>query len=173
MGSDPTDTPALSPQQACEQIEAAFDTIDAAQAVLHATPTDSVGTAFRVQMAARLETAERRNRALMYQVFAEIGAPPDEETSAAARSDLWQQLCIPPREIVRRMRIGARLHPRRTLLGPALAPELPAVSTAGTGQRIWANPTTRVPESGSGGATISMTCRACCSTGVCGSSTSR
>lgn len=130
MGSDPTDTPVLSPQEACEQIEAAFDTIDAALTILRTTPTDSVGTAFRVQMAARLETAERANRALMYQVFAEIDAPPDEEPCAAARSDLWQRLHIPPREIVRRMRVGARLHPRRTLLGPTLDPELPAVATA-------------------------------------------
>lgn len=47
-----------------EQVCAALDAIDAAQAVLRATPTDLVGNTFRIDIADRLETQERVNRGL-------------------------------------------------------------------------------------------------------------
>ena len=68
----------VSAAEARERISAALDAIDAAHDVLRDTPSDLVGSDFRVDVAARLETQERTNRGLMYRMFAEIADPPDE-----------------------------------------------------------------------------------------------
>nr|WP_046285216.1 HNH endonuclease signature motif containing protein [Mycobacterium sp. UM_NZ2] len=114
-----------------EQVCAALDAIDAAQAVLRATPTDLVGNTFRIDIADRLETQERINRGLMYRIFGELADPPDGCGSiAAARTALWKRLRITPREITRRCRLAARIRPRRSLTGAVLPPELPALASA-------------------------------------------
>jgi hypothetical protein len=43
---------------------------------------------------------------------------------------LWARLRITPNEIKRRMKVAARIGPRRSLTGPPLPPELPAVAQA-------------------------------------------
>ena len=83
--------------------------------------SDEVGSAFRVQMAERLENQERTNRGLMYRMFGEIADPPDEVGLVADLIDsLWARLRIPPKEIKRRMKVAARIRPRRQLVGPPL-----------------------------------------------------
>ena len=92
---------------------------------------DEVGNEFRVELAERLEHQERTNRGLMYRVFGQIGDPPDEVGLAAELIDsLWARLRIPPKEIKRRMKVAARISPRRQLSGPPLPPELPLVADA-------------------------------------------
>lgn len=118
-------------ERARERIGAALDAIDAAHAVLRETNSDMVGNRFRVEVAERLETQERTNRGLMYRFFAEIAEPPDGSDSVAAeREMLWARLRVPPREIVRRFRLAARIRPRRSLTGPPLQPELPELAAA-------------------------------------------
>lgn len=63
--------------QARERIGSALDAIDAAHDVLRRTSSDSVGNAFRVGVAERLEAQDRTNRGLMHRVFGEIADPPD------------------------------------------------------------------------------------------------
>jgi hypothetical protein len=122
---------AISAEQAREQISAALDAIDAAHDTLRDTPSDLVGNGFRVDVAVRLETQERANRGLMYRTFAEIADPPDEAGSIAQmRSVLWKRLRITPNEITRRFKLAARIRPRRSLTGPPLPPELPALAHA-------------------------------------------
>jgi Domain of unknown function (DUF222) len=122
---------AISAEQARERIDAALDAIDAAHDLLRDTPSDLVGTRFRVDVAARLETQERVNRGLMYRMFGEIADPPDEAGSIAQmRSVLWTRLRITPQEITRRFKLAARIRPRRSLTGPTLPPELPHVADA-------------------------------------------
>ena len=83
--------------------------------------SDEVGSEFRVQMAERLEAQERTNRGLMYRMFGEIADPPDEVGLVADLIDsLWARLRIPPKEITRRMKVAARIRPRRQLVGPPL-----------------------------------------------------
>src|SRR6185437_515251 len=90
-----------------------------------------VGNAFRVDIAERLETQERTNRGLMYRIFGEIADPPDEAGAIAVmRSALWKRLRITPQEITRRCKVAARIRPRRSLTGPSVAPELPALAAA-------------------------------------------
>jgi hypothetical protein len=123
--------PPIGAEQAREQITAALDAIDAAHDVLRATSSDLVGNEFRLDVAERLETQERTNRGLMYRFFGEIADPPDESSSIAVmRSALWGRLRITPNEITRRVKLAARIRPRRSLTGPPVAPELPALAAA-------------------------------------------
>jgi hypothetical protein len=122
---------AICADEARERINAALDAIDAAYDVLRDTPSDLVGNRFRVDVAERLETQERANRGLMYRIFAEIADPPDEAGSVAQlRSVLWKRLRITPNDITRRFKLAARIRPRRSLTGPPLPPELPALAHA-------------------------------------------
>jgi hypothetical protein len=121
----------IGAEQARERISAALDAIDAAHALLRDTPSDLVGNRFRVEVAERLETQERVNRGLMYRFFAEIADPADESSSVALmRSTLWSRLRITPNEVTRRFKLAARIRPRRSLTGPPVSPELPALAAA-------------------------------------------
>jgi hypothetical protein len=123
--------PCATGEEAREQINAALDAIDAAHAMLRDTNSDVVGNNFRVDVAARLETQERSNRGLMYRFFGEIAEPPDgSESVPAVRGMLWARLRVPPKEIVRRFRLAARIRPRRSLSGPPVQPELPELAAA-------------------------------------------
>jgi Domain of unknown function (DUF222) len=121
----------VSAAEARERISAALDAIDAAHDVLRATPSDLVGSDFRVDVADRLETQERTNRGLMYRIFGEIADPPDEAGFVAAvRDTLWARLRVTPGEITRRFKLAARIRPRRSLTGPPLPAELPELAAA-------------------------------------------
>ncbi|MGH3635664.1 MAG: 13E12 repeat family protein, partial [Mycobacterium sp.] len=68
---------------------------------------------------------------LMYRFFGEIADPPDEATSTAQmRAALWKRLRITPGEITRRIKLAARIRPRRSLTGPPVPPELPELADA-------------------------------------------
>jgi hypothetical protein len=123
--------PAISADEARERIKSALDAIDAGHDLLRDTPSDLVGNTFRLDVAERLETQERANRGLMYRIFGEIADPPDEAGSIAQmRSALWSRLRITPNEITRRCKLAARIRPRRSLTGPPVSPELPALAAA-------------------------------------------
>lgn len=114
-----------------ERFRVLLDQVDAAYAEMREMSSDDVGNPFRVEIAERLETQERTNRGLMYRVFGETADPPDEVVLMGALVDsLWARLRIPPKEIKRRMKVAARIRPRRSLLGPPLPPELPVVADA-------------------------------------------
>jgi hypothetical protein len=110
--------------------------IGAAYARLRASCTDLVGNAFRVEMAERLEDLGRTSRGLSYRVFGEIADPPDGPDDPALGADvsvrrlLCSRLRITSAEAKRRFRVAARICPRRSLTGPALEPELPALAAA-------------------------------------------
>ena len=127
----------ITGQVARERFGVLLDTVDEAYAQMRGLSSDEVGGQFRVQMAQRLETQERTNRALMYRVFAEMADPPDEVLPLPALIDhLWARLRITPSEIKRRMTVAARIRPRRSLAGPPLPPELPVVAEAVESGRI-------------------------------------
>lgn len=108
----------------CGQVDAAYDE-------MRELASDAVGNDYRVTLAERLETQERTNRGLMYRMFGEIADPPDEPAMVpTVVNSLAARLRIPPREVKRRMKVAARLSPRRQLSGPPLPPELPLVAHA-------------------------------------------
>ena len=118
-------------EAARERFRALSDQVDAAHAEMRALSSDGVGTAFRVELAERWETQERTNRALMYRMFGQIADPPDETAMAPmVVNSFAARLRIAPSEVKRRMRVAARIQPRRQLTGPASAPELPLVAAA-------------------------------------------
>jgi hypothetical protein len=114
-----------------ERFRVLLDAVDGAYAQMRELSSDDVGTAFRIEMAERLETQDRTNRGLMYRMFGELADPPDEVALVSRVIDsVWARLRIPPKEIKRRMKVAARIRPRRSLLGPPVPAELPLVAQA-------------------------------------------
>lgn len=123
--------PFITGEAARERFRELLDQVEAAHDEMRALSSDDVGNEFRVQMAERLETQGRTNRGLMYRVFGEIADPPDEAGFLPGTADrLWARLRISPKEIKRRMKLAARIRPRRQLTGPPAPPELPRVAQA-------------------------------------------
>lgn len=124
----------LTPQAVHDAVRTELDVIDAAYARLRAVDTDLAGNAFRIEIAERLETQDRVNRGLSYRMFGEIAAPVDGDTGSPAgvkvRDVLASRLRLTASEVRRRFRVAARIRPRRSLTGPPIAPELPALAAA-------------------------------------------
>ena len=119
-----------------ERVCAELAVIDAAQARLRGLSTDLVGNAFRIEMAGRLETQDRVTRGLSYRVFGELADPPDGPDDPGLPPGvkvidlLRSRLHITAGEVRRRMKVAARIRPRRSLTGPPRPPELPALAAA-------------------------------------------
>jgi hypothetical protein len=117
-----------------DEVRDALDAVDAGYARLRAACSDSVGNAFRVDVAERLERQHRVNRGQMYRFFGELIEPPDGPddpdlpAGTVISKLLWQRLRITTAEVKRRVAIAARIRPRRTLTGPQLPPELPLLA---------------------------------------------
>ena len=121
----------VTAEAARERFRELADQVDAAYAEMRTLSSDGVGSEFRVESAERLETQERINRGLSYRMFGEVADPPDETAMAPiVVNSLAARLRIAPSEVKRRMKVAARIRPRRQLTGPALAPELPLVAAA-------------------------------------------
>lgn len=126
----------LTAYDARRRVTADLDVIDATLTRLRDTSTDLLGNAFRIEIAERLETQNRSIQGLTYRMFAEIADPPtgaddpDLPVGAKVRDLLWQRLRITPAEVRRRLRVAARIRPRRSLTGPTLPPELPVLADA-------------------------------------------
>lgn len=90
-----------------------------------------MGTAFRIEIAQRLEAQQRANRGLSYRISAEISAPvagaddPGLPAGVKVRDVLASRLRLTAAEVKRRFRVAARIRPRRSLTGPDLQPGLP------------------------------------------------
>ncbi|GFG55719.1 hypothetical protein MAGR_71600 [Mycolicibacterium agri] len=119
-----------------EEIGAALDAIDAGYARLRAACSDTVGNAFRVKVAERLETQCRINRGQMYRFFGELAEPPDGPDDPALPAGavisklLWKRLRITTGDVKARMKTAVRIRPRRTLTGQELEPELAHLAAA-------------------------------------------
>ncbi|MDF2823219.1 MAG: hypothetical protein K0R68_627 [Mycobacterium sp.] len=124
----------MDPLTARAEVLDALHCVDAAQARLRAVPTDLVGNTFRIEMADRLETQSRVTLGLTYRVFGEIADPPDGPDDLPpgikVKDILRSRLRITAGEVTRRMRLAARISPRRSLTGPARPPELEALAAA-------------------------------------------
>jgi hypothetical protein len=124
----------MSSQQ--DEIRAALDAVDGGYARLRAACSDSVGNAFRVEVAERLEAQHRINRGQSYRFFGELVDPPDGPddpdlpAGTVMSKLLWQRLRITTGEVKRRIRLAARIRPRRTPTQPELPAELPHLAAA-------------------------------------------
>jgi len=127
--------PCITSDAAQQQLRSALDLIDRGLARLRQTPSDNVGNGFRVEVAERLESQQRTIAGQSYRMFGELFDPPDGPDPTmiehvSLRDVLWSRLRITPAEIRRRARVAARIRPRRSLTGPLLEPELPALADA-------------------------------------------
>ncbi|BBZ16878.1 13E12 repeat family protein [Mycolicibacterium gadium] len=121
----------ITAEVARERIWAALDAVDAAHSVLRGTPCDEVGTAFRMEMAERVEAQERINRGLMYRVFGQLADPPDEAGSTPGWvQNVAARLRLTPAEVKRRTKVATRILSRRQLTGEQLPPDLPLLADA-------------------------------------------
>ena len=126
----------VPPEVVRDRVCAELAVIDAAQSRLRALSTDLVGNAFRIEMAGRLETQDRVTRGLSYRVCGEIADPPDgpEDPGLPAGVKvidlLRSRLHLSAGEVRRRMKLAARIRPRRSMTGPPRPPELPALAAA-------------------------------------------
>ena len=117
----------IGPEAARDEIRTALDAVEAAYARLQAVSSDVVGNGFRVEVTERLETQDRVNRGLMYRFFGEIVEPVDGPDDPALPAGtvmsklLWQRLRITPGEVRRRLRVAARVRPRRFVDRPRAA----------------------------------------------------
>lgn len=124
------------PELIRDQLRADLELIDAALARVRATSTDLLGNAFRVELAERLENQHRVNRGLSYRIFGELADPPDGPNDSAMPAAvrlvdvIRTRLRIPAGEVRRRMKVAARITPRRSLSGPPTPPELPELGAA-------------------------------------------
>ena len=131
----------VSAAAARERISAALDAIDAAHEVLRDTPSDLVGSDFRVDVAARLEAQERTNRGLMYRILTEIADPPDETGSFRRYGTGCGRACGSLQgEITRRFKLAARIRPRRSLTETTIARGAACVGCSGGGRWRWRGP---------------------------------
>jgi Domain of unknown function (DUF222) len=121
----------VTAQAARARFDVLADQVDAAYAEMRELSSAEVGNPFRVQLAERLETQQRTNRGLSYRMFGELADPPDETAMVpAVVNNLAARLRIAPPEVKRRMKVGARLCPRRQLTGGLLPPQLPHLAAA-------------------------------------------
>jgi hypothetical protein len=121
----------VSGEAARERFDALADQVDAAYAEMRELSCDGVGNEFRAGLVERLEAQERTNRGLMYRFFGRLADPPDETAMVPALiNSLAARLRIAPREVRRRMKVAARLRPRRQISGPPVPPELAQVAAA-------------------------------------------
>ncbi|MCX2930257.1 HNH endonuclease signature motif containing protein [Mycobacterium sp. CVI_P3] len=123
----------LTADEAHRLVRAELDAVDAAYDRLRAVGTDLVGNAFRIEVAERLERQHRTNRGLSYRLFGEIAEPVDSAVRPAGvkvREVLSSRLRLTAGEVKRRFRVASRIRARRSLSGPPLAPELPALADA-------------------------------------------
>lgn len=124
----------MDPMTARADVLDALDSVDAAHARLRAVSTDLVGNTFRIEMADRLETQSRVTLGLTYRIFGEIADPPDGPDDLPpgikVKDVLRTRLRLTAGEVTRRMKLAARIRPRRSLTGPPRPPEFEALAAA-------------------------------------------
>ncbi|WP_319436396.1 HNH endonuclease signature motif containing protein [Mycobacterium sp. RTGN5] len=123
----------LTAQAVHDRVRAELKAVDAAYDRLRSVCTDLAGNAFRIEVAERLEGQHRVNRGLSYRMFGEIAEPVDGGTMPAGvkvRDVLTARLHLTAGEVKRRFRVASRIRNRRSLTGPPLPPELPALAAA-------------------------------------------
>lgn len=123
----------LTAQAVHDRVRAELDAVDAAYDRLRLTCTDLAGNAFRIEVAERLEGQQRVNRGLSYRMFGEIAEPvdgPGVPAGVKVRDVLASRLRLTAAEVKRRFALAARIRQRRSLSGPPLPPELPALAAA-------------------------------------------
>ena len=108
----------------------AFAALDAAVAAVAALDWDRLPALERLDALDRLETARRRQRTCSHTIAGSLDRNDDGQIGPILYRVIADVLRITPAESRRRLRDAAQLHPRTTLTGAPMPPELPATATA-------------------------------------------
>ena len=108
----------------------AFAALDAAVAAVAALDWDRLPALERLDALDRLETAQRRQRTCSHTIAGSLDRNDDGQIGPILYRVIADVLRITPAESRRRLRDAAQLHPRTTLTGAPMPPELPATATA-------------------------------------------
>jgi hypothetical protein len=107
-----------------------FASLDAAVAAVGAIDWDRLPALERLDALERLETIRRRHTTCSHDITGSLDRNDDGQIGPALHKVIADVLRISPTESRRRLRDAAQLHPRTTLTGAPMPPELPATATA-------------------------------------------
>lgn len=110
------------------EVEASLDDLEAALTRVAELGVDVLSIAPRLDAMSRLEAVQRRVTALSHQTALSIAKEDESVLGDAAHRVIADRLRISVAEARRRIRDAGQLAPRPTLIGPMLAPELPATA---------------------------------------------
>jgi hypothetical protein len=108
----------------------AFAALDAAVAAVAALDWDRLPALERLDALDRLETAQRRQRTCSHTIAGSLDRNDDGQIGPILYRVIADVIRITPAESRRRLRDAAQLHPRTTLTGTPMPPELPATAAA-------------------------------------------
>ena len=108
----------------------AFASLDAAVAAVAGIDWDRLPALERLDALDRLETARRRQTTASHDIAGSLDRNDDGEIGPILYKVIADVLRISPRESRRRLRDAEQLHPRTTLTGTPMPPELPATAKA-------------------------------------------
>ena len=108
----------------------AFAALDTAVAAVAALDWDRLPALERLDALDRLETAQRRQGAASHTIAGSLDRNDDGQIGPILYRVIADVLRITPAESRRRLRDAAQLHPRTTLTGTPMPPELPATAAA-------------------------------------------
>jgi hypothetical protein len=108
----------------------AFASLDAAVAAVGAIDWDRLPALERLDALDRLETVRRRHSVTCHDITGSLDRDDGGQIGPTLHKVIADVLRISPAESRRRLRDAAQLHPRTTLTGAPMPPELPATATA-------------------------------------------
>ena len=108
----------------------AFAALDAAVAAVAALDWDRLPALERLDALDRLETAQRRQRTCSHTIAGSLDRNDDGQIGPILYRVIADVIRITTAESRRRLRDAAQLHPRTTLTGTPMPPELPATAAA-------------------------------------------
>lgn len=108
----------------------AFASLDAAVAAVGAIDWDRLPALERLDALDRLETARRRHTTTSHDIAGSLDRNDDGQIGPGLHKVIADVLRISLSESRRRLRDAAQLHPRTTLTGAPMPPELPATAKA-------------------------------------------
>jgi hypothetical protein len=113
-----------------EEVSAALDAQDAADATLRGLDFDALSPATRLRMLERMEASRRRQIAVSHGIIAGLASEDPADIGGPVHKVVADWLRISYAEACRRLRDAKELTPRLTLTGVELPPQLPATAVA-------------------------------------------
>ncbi len=113
-----------------EEVSAALDVQDAADAALRGLDFDALSPAIRLRVLERMEASRRRHSAVSHDIIGGLASEDPADIGGPVHKVVADWLRISYAEACRRLRDAADMSPRLTLTGQELPPQLPATAVA-------------------------------------------